>query len=114
MSRKRARVEFEAQGVHLTDVQEEEQNKHGAPVAKKHKGLSRQLKHSNFHLTVNTNKQYNAESYQLVEECKKLQAAADKLINQETLPQFIKFLTPGHSWTPEYIQKVTTTGAVER
>jgi hypothetical protein len=98
-------VRFENQEVQLTDVQNPIQNKHG----KSHK-----LKHSNFHITINTNKRHNAESHELIEESQKLKEVADEILSPKVFPQFVIFKQTGDSWTPLVINNVRTKGAIER
>lgn len=108
---KQNKIEFEAKGAHVTDVNSPDQVKHIKDI----KTPRKQLRHSPFHLIVNTNKRYNAGSHQLEEECTKLQKVTAAIINDlDQLKNFIQFKEPGHSWTDEYIKKVVTAAGVER
>ena len=78
---------------------------------KKEKNKSKQLRHSNFFITINTNQRFNPYS----EECKifkgKLQNAVDKLLT-EKMNEIIEFKEEGE-FNTEYIKNIDIQNALE-
>jgi hypothetical protein len=99
------RVIVKSEGVELTDVRGEQ-----VSHIKDSKRSYKKLRHSNFHLTVNTNQRHNAESEELVAYSQKLKSAASQIL--EEIGQYVIFLEGGASFTPEWIKEVKTKGAV--
>jgi hypothetical protein len=67
---------------------------------------------SSFLVTTNTNYRpsTDAESYEMGA---KLEAALKEAFTQKGFAHFVKFLEPGHSWTPQFIKDVNVKFAVE-
>lgn len=101
----RKKTKFENEGVQITQVGKKDQNKKA--------DTRRKLRHSNFHLTINTNKRYNPESHQLQEECAKLQAAVSALVEPEVLRDMILIKEEGAVFD-SIVKEVRTKGGVER
>jgi len=100
-------IEHNRKPVQLSDVKNKEQHKHA-------KRITKQLKHSYWHLIINTNQRYNAESLELITECKRLKNAADEFLTVAKIGECIQFLIPEHKWDTNWIKKLSTDGAVER
>lgn len=98
-------VPVQSQGVQVTNVHQQEQNKHGS---------SAKLRHSTFHLIANTNQRHIPHSIALTDECNRLQFATSGIIDGDNCKNFVKFLKPGHSWTKQFIKGAITKGAIER
>src|ERR1700761_550782 len=97
---------FKSTPIIVTEVSNKEQEHHAKKPRK-------QLKHSIMHVMVNTNKQYNPESHQLIEECQKLESAANHFTVEANLIPYIVFSNPEHSYD-SHVKEAQVFGGVER
>ena len=76
--------------------------------------LSRKLRHSNFYITANTNKTFpDREDPELDRMIGIFTTALEELLESASLPRFMRFQDPTHSWSAEYIKRVCPESVVE-
>jgi hypothetical protein len=102
---KRRRVNVVGTPTEVSDVNAPEQKKHGR---------KKPLKHSNFHVIINTNVRANAGSELLEKVIKRTKEATDKWLSTENMGDYLNFRDGVGQWNNSFIEKARHEQVIER
>lgn len=74
----------------------------------------RRLRHSNFYITLNTNKCFSdRKSPELLKMSEKLTQALESTLGESELPSYVQFRDPEHRWSKQWVKSVRSQSVIE-